>query len=99
MSEISEVVLLGDGVLVKKPIIEDKVGSIHLPEGMAETLLPMYECEVVAVGPGDNHPMTVEVGDIACIPKTLQYSEVSLDGQTHFILTQYNILFCRRKNG
>jgi co-chaperonin GroES (HSP10) len=98
MKEIDELVLLGDGVLVKKPIIQNKIGSLHLPEGAAEALLPMHECEVVAVGPGDQKPMGVQVGDIAFLPKTQQYAEVQFDGQTHFIITQYNILFVKRKN-
>jgi co-chaperonin GroES (HSP10) len=98
--EIEEVVLLGDGVLVKKPIIEDKQGELHLPTGMGEQLLPMYECEVIKTGPGDQKPMPVEVGDLAFLPKQnqQQYAEVKFDGQTYFIISHHNILFVKRKN-
>jgi co-chaperonin GroES (HSP10) len=96
--ELDELVLLGDGVLVKKPTIEDKQGSLHLPSGYAEKMLPMYECEVVKVGPGDQKEMHIQVGDIACLPKGPQYAEVLFDGKVHFIIAQHNILFLKRKN-
>ena len=97
--ELDEVVLLGDGVLVRKPVIEDKKGGLHLPNGMGEQLLPMWECEVVKVGPGDLKPMPIMVGDFAFLPKQhqQQYAEVKFDGQTHFILAQHQILFVKRK--
>lgn len=101
-SELEELVLLGDGVLVRKPIINDKIGQIHLPDGTMEQMLPMYECEVVAVGPGDQKEMTIEVGDIACLPKVngmgqAQYAEVMFDNKVHFIVAQHNVLFVKRK--
>jgi co-chaperonin GroES (HSP10) len=96
--ELDELVLLGDGVLVRKPVTETKIGSIHLPEGMENSaLLPMYECEVVAIGPGDAKEMTLQVGDIACLPRGPQYAEVIFDDKTHFIIAQHNVLFSRRK--
>jgi co-chaperonin GroES (HSP10) len=95
--EIDKVVLLGDGVLVQKPIIADKIGSIHLPNGVAEEMLPMYQCRVVKVGPGDKTPMPVQVGDIAFLPKGPQYAQVQFDGQTHFIISSFNVLFCMRE--
>lgn len=97
--EVDELVLLGDGVLVRKPAVETKVGSIHLPDGMENSeVLPMYECEVVSVGPGDNKVMGIEIGDVACLPRGPQYAQVEFDGQTHFIIAQHNILFLKRKN-
>ena len=98
--ELDELVLLGDGVLVQKPIVDNKVGSIHLPDGSAASneLLPMWECEVVKVGPGDAKPMPIEVGDIAFLPRQTQYAQVQFDGKTHFIISHHNILYIKRKN-
>ncbi len=97
MKELEEVVLLGDGVLVQKPKIENKIGSLHLPDNAAKNLLPTLACEVVAVGPGDQKPMAVKVGDVAYLPQTQQYAEVVFDNKTYYIITQYNILYVKRK--
>ena len=96
--ELDEVVMMGDGVLVKKQLVQNKVGSIHLPEGMENhEILPMHECEVVKVGPGDGKPLDIEVGDIACLPRGPMYAQVVFDDQTYFIIAQHNILFLKRK--
>jgi hypothetical protein len=99
-NELDEVVLLGDGVLVEKPTIEDKAGDLHLPAGFVETNMPMYECNVIKVGPGDQGNMPVKVGDVACLPKQnqQQYAEVKLDGKVFFILAHHQVLFVKRKN-
>jgi co-chaperonin GroES (HSP10) len=100
-TELEGVTLLGDGVLVKKPIIENKVGSIHSPEGAssASQLLPIIECEIVKVGPGDKASMDgVNVGDIAVLPNMgQQYSEMQFDNKTYFIIAVHNILLCKKK--
>ena len=100
MTELEQVKMLGDGVLVEKPLIQDgKVGSLYLSEQAQEQLLDMFTTKVVAVGKGSACPMEIEVGDTAHIVKGPQYATIMLDGKAYWVLAQHNILFVKRNQG
>jgi co-chaperonin GroES (HSP10) len=95
--QLDELVMLGDGVLVEKPIINEKVGSLYLSEEAQSTLLDMHKGKVVKVGPGSaNQTMEVQEGDMANIVKGPQYATIMLDNKEYWVLAQHNILFVNR---
>ena len=97
MSELEQIKMLGDGILVKKPVILEKVeGGLVYTEQMQSTLLDMHEGKVVAVGNGSAQPMEIEVGDTAHIVKGPQYAVIMLDGEEYWVLAQHNVLFVKR---
>lgn len=100
MTELEQVKMLGDGVLVEKPLISDgKVGNLYLTEQQQSSLLDMFVCKVVAVGKGAQNtgPMEVNVGDMAHIVKGPQFATIMLDDKEYWVLAQHNILFVKRK--
>ena len=98
MTEVEQVKMLGDGVLVEKPLVQEKVGSLYLTEQAQAQLLDMFTTKVVAVGQGaiNTGPMEIEVGDIAHIVKGPQYATIMLDNKEYWVLAQHNILFVKR---
>ena len=98
MTELEQIQMLGDGVLVEKPLVQDgKVGSLYLTEEQQSQLLDMYVCKVMKVGPGSATPMEVNVGDMAHIVKGPQFATIQLDSKEYWVLAQHNILFVKRK--
>lgn len=90
-------IMLGDGVLVEKPIISEKVGSLYLSEEAQTTLLDTHQGKVVKVGPGSNgQSMEVQDGDLAHIIKGPQYATIMLDSKEYWVLAQHNILYVKR---
>ena len=96
--EIDDIKMLGDGVLVEKPVLNEKVGNLYIPEEMQQKLLPMHICKVVKVGGGSANEMEVEEGDTAYIVKGPEYAEVMFDNKTYYVLAQHNILFVKRNS-
>ncbi len=95
-SKKSRIQPLGDRVLVSLPPREEKTQSgIIIPE-TAEREKP-EQGKVIAVGSGrvtdsgETVPVSVKVGDTVVFSK-YGYDEITVDGETYYILREENIL-------
>lgn len=82
--------MIGDQVLVKPDMIEEKTTSgIYIPDTAKER---PSRGEVISVGPGvKDVEMVVNVGDKVLFTK-YGNSEITLNGQKHLIMKQNDIL-------
>lgn len=82
--------MIGDRVLVKPDMIEEKTTSgIYIPDTAKER---PSRGEVISVGPGvKDVEMVVNVGDKVLFTK-YGNSEITLNGQKHLIMKQNDIL-------
>lgn len=82
--------MIGDRVLVKPDMIEEKTTSgIYIPDTAKER---PSRGEVISVGPGvKDVEMVINVGDKVLFTK-YGNSEITLNGQKHLIMKQNDIL-------
>jgi co-chaperonin GroES (HSP10) len=96
-NEIDEVIMVGDGILVEKPIIKEEHNGLYIPEHMQNTLFPTMKCKVVKVGPGSSAEMPVAPGDYVVLNKQQMFPEVLIDNKGYMVLAIHNILYAHKK--